>query len=61
MQKHHGVNMDKAICEMTLEELNAEYLYCLQAAQDDVLEDITRRYYYDRAQAVKMQVRALQE
>lgn len=53
--------MDKAICEMTLEELNAEYLYCLQAAQDDVLEDITRRYYYDRAQAVKMQVRALQE
>ncbi len=53
--------MEKAICEMSLEELKKEYLYCTQAWQDDVLEDVLRRYYYDRAKAVEMQIRALQE
>ena len=45
--------MGKAICEMTLEELNEEYLYCVVASQDVALDAGNRRYFRDRANVVK--------
>lgn len=45
--------MGKAICEMSLEELNEEYLFCVCAAQEEALVLSERRYFYDRAIAVK--------
>lgn len=46
----------KAICEMTLEELKEEYLYCVVASGDEALEADNRRYYHDRAEAVKRHI-----
>lgn len=48
--------MNKAICEMTLEELREEYLFCVCAAQEEALERSERRYFYDRAIAVKQAI-----
>lgn len=46
----------KAICEMSKDELMSEYLYCLNASEDDTLDDTERRHYRRRADAVKMQI-----
>lgn len=48
--------MGKAICEMSLEELNEEYLFCVCAAQEESLERSERRYFYDRSIAVKQAI-----
>lgn len=46
----------KAICEMTKDELMSEYLYCLNASEDEVLDDAERNHYRRRADVVKMQI-----
>lgn len=46
----------KAICEMTKDELASEYLYCLCASEDELLDDTERSHYRRRADVVKMQI-----
>ena len=46
----------KAICEMTKDELMSEYLYCLNASEDEVLDTAERNHYRRRADVVKMQI-----
>lgn len=46
----------KAICEMTKDELMSEYLYCLNASEDESLDDTERSHYRRRADVVKMQI-----
>lgn len=46
----------KAICEMTQEELACEYLYCINASEDEVLDVAERNHYRRRADAVAMQI-----
>lgn len=46
----------KAICEMSKDELMSEYLYCLNASEDDSLDIIERSHYRGRADVVKMQI-----
>ena len=43
----------KAICEMNSEELASEYLYCINAADEDIFDPETQRYFRDRAEVVK--------
>lgn len=45
--------MQKAVCEMTKEELREEYLYCVVASQESALDVDNRRYFRDRAEIVK--------
>ena len=46
-------SMQKAICEMSKEELSEEYLYCVVASQESALDADIRRYFRDRAEVVK--------
>lgn len=46
----------KAICEMTKDELMSEYLYCLNASEDELLDVTERSHYRRRADVVKMQI-----
>lgn len=42
----------KAICDMTKSELASEYLYCLQASNDDILDPEMRSHYRHRVNAI---------
>lgn len=47
----------KATCEMTLEELKDEYLYCVVASGEEALDADDRRYFHDRAEVIKQHIR----
>lgn len=44
--------MNKALCEMSSEELKIEYDYCVEASHNETLSPIDRRYFYDRSYAI---------
>lgn len=44
---------DKAISEMTQQELDQEYRYCIEAADTYTEDKELRRYFQDRAAVVK--------
>lgn len=49
----------KAICDMTKSELASEYLYCLQASSDYMLEPEMRSHYRHRVNAIYEYILAL--
>lgn len=46
----------KAICDMTTEELTCEYLYCINAADTEIYDTETKKYFQDRAEVVKKHI-----
>lgn len=43
----------KAICEMSKDELASEYLYCLNASEEELLSPEERSHYRRRADVIR--------